>query len=219
MNLKQNKFCRLRNRMKSVLRGKKGFTFTELLVATLIMLLATGVLTSTLALAIRHFFLSTQRTEAQFLLGSLAEFVEDELSFSVDTDGRTDLAWSKGTHNMGSNIRFCVLPDGKDLDPVDYTCPDVLPVGNDILDPPNPGEYGKLVITGENYKKEGEPKYFKIVSDGAYDVAPSHGYSLKAAMHLNWQDPYYVVQIYVADQNGKELTKAEFTVEPAIVTP
>ncbi len=193
--------------MKSILRGKKGFTFTELLVATLIMLLATGVLTSTLALAIRHFFLSTQRTEAQFLLGSLAEFVEDELSFSVDTDGRTDLAWSKGTHNMGSGISFYVLG-------ADGACTKI--------DGSTGAQYGVLVINGDNYKDDGgNKKYFKLVPDGSYEVAQLHGYSLEAGMKLEWDDTnhWYIVELKVVDKKDpskKVLAEADFTVKPAI---
>ncbi len=200
-----NNCSRLWNRIKKILGGKKGFTFTELLVATLIMLLATGLLTSTLTLAIRHFFRSTQRSEAQFLLGSLAEFVEDELSFSADADDRSDLAWSKGTHNMGSNISFYVRgADG----------------GFTRIDDGTMGQYGVLVINGDNYKDDtGNPKYFKLVPDGTYEVARLHGYSLEAGMSLTWDNAnhWYLVKLRVVDQKDKDtLAEAEFTVKPTI---
>ncbi len=201
-----NKHGRLWNRIKRILREKKGFTFTELLVATLIMLLATGVLTTTLVLAIKHFFESTQRTEAQFLCGSLAEFIEDELSFSVVTDS-SDLKWSKGTHNMGSNICFYVHgADGSYTKITDGTI----------------GQYGKLVINGDNFKDDGgNPKYFKVVTDGSYEVEHLRGYSLEAGMSLTWDSTnnWYLVKLRVVDEKDKDtLAEAEFTVKPAVGT-
>lgn len=204
-----NKHCRLRNRIKQILCGKKGFTFTELLVATLIMLLATGVLTSTMVLAIRHFFESTQRTEAQFLCASLAEFVEDELSFArVDASGET---WSKGTHNMGSDIRFLVNTGTADA-------PSYQPIDGTTL-----GTYGRLVITGENNKDDlGNLKYFKIVSDGTYEVERNRGYDLDASMSLKWDstNEWFEVKIKVVDKkdHSKVLSEADFTVRPAVKT-
>ena len=204
-----NKHCRLWNRIKETLRGKKGFTFTELLVAMLIMLLATGVLTSTMVLAIRHFYQSTQKTEAQFLCASLAEFVEDELSFAkVDAGGAT---WSKGTHNMGSDIRFLVNTGSTDA-------PSYQTINDTTL-----GTYGRLVITGENNKDDvGNLKYFKIVSDGAYEVEQNRGYDLEASMSLKWDSTkgWFEVKIQVVDKkdHNKLLSEADFTVRPAVKT-
>lgn len=201
-----NKRSRLWNRIKGILRGKKGFTLTELLVATLIMLLATGVLTSTMVLAIRHFFESTQRTEAQFLCASLAEFVEDELSFArVDASGET---WSKGTHNMGSDIRFYVRPGEGDYQPVDNSTADT---------------YGRLAINGSNYMIDPSTRnYFKLVTDKTYEVSKNKGYDLEAGMSLEWDssNKWFVVEIKVVDKkdHSKVLSEAEFTVKPAVKT-
>lgn len=199
-----NKLCVIK-RIQKILRGKGGFSFTELLVATLIMVLATGALTSALALGFRHFYLATQRTEAQFLCAALAEFVEDELSFStVDFTG-SDLTWSKGTHNMGSKISFYVQDaDGSNREKITA----------DTI-----SHYGRIVITGENYKNDDSSyKYFKIVSDGAYEVESIKNYSLLAGMSLKW-DPdkkWYAVKIVVVNKDNEVLSDTEFTVKPAI---
>lgn len=194
--------CRLINRIRKAFRDDHGFSFTEMLVATLIMVLATGALTSALTLAYRHFYRSTQRTEAQFLCASLAEFVEDELAFSRVTD-TTDLKWSKGTHNMGRNIEFYVTPDDST-----YT-----KINEGTLE-----TYGKLVITGDNYKDN----YFKLATDSAYDVEKGKGYSLRAGMSLKWDDDkqWYEVEIRVVDKKdtSKVLSDEIFTVKPAIGT-
>ena len=189
-----------KNKIKKILRQKSGFTFTEMLIATLIMVLATGALTAALTLAIRHFYLSTQRTEEQLLCASLAEFVEDELSFSKVDD--TDGSWAKGTHNMGSGIRFYLLPNGEST---------YAPVTGDPV-----SRFGKIAIKGDNYPDG----YFHIVSDGSYDVEPHRGYSLAAGMSLQWDasNKWYVVEIKVVDQDDQELSDAKFTVKPLIET-
>ena len=200
-----NKGRFFQKKIRELLKRKGGFTFTELLVATLIMVLATGALTSALALAIRHFYRSTQRTEAQFLCASLAEFVEDELSFASVSETPEDLKWSKGTHNMGSNISFFICQE----DGATYT-----PVGDSTL-----GTYGKLAITGDNYRKEsGENRYFHAISDGAYEVEPRRGYSLLASMSLKWDtsNQWYAAEIRAVDKSSKKLlSSVQFTVKPA----
>ena len=195
-----NKLYRPNNRIRKILRGKGGFSLTELLVATLIMALATAALTSVLALAYRHFLTTTQRTEAQFLCASLAEFVEDELTFCKVSTSGGDTTWSKGTHNMGSNIHFYVnTEDGSYVK----------------IDGSTAGTYGKIVITGDNYAGN----YYKIVSDGSYDVEAGRGYSLLAGMSLEWDDSngWFVVTITVVDKDDKTvLSDDQFTVKPAV---
>ena len=199
-----NKQSRLSQKWKEILQKSKGFTLTELLVATMIMVLATGALTSAMILAIRHFYESTQRSEAQFLCATLAEFVEDELSFAVVNGTAEDASWSRGTHNMGSDISFYVRKD----EDGSYE-----KVGTGTL-----GTYGKLAVTGDNYT----PNYFMLASDGAYEVEKNKGYDLEAAMSLKWEDAnhWFVVQIKVIDRkdHSKELAKTGFTVKPAMGT-
>ena len=197
-----NKFGSLKNRIHKICRSRDGFSLTELLIAVLIMALATAALTSALILAFRHFYKSAQRTEAQFLCASIAEFVEDELLFSkVDVSGG-DLKWSKGTHNMGSNIKFYVnTEDG----------------GYEEIDGSTLNTYGKIVITGDNFSGD----YYKIASDGSYDVETGRGYSLLAGMSLDWDDSngWFSVEIVVVDKNDKTvLSDDSFTVKPAVGT-
>ncbi len=197
-----NDLCVLKKRIRKICSSEGGFSLTELLIATLIMVLATAALTSALLLAYRHFYKSAQRTEAQFLCASLAEFVEDELTFSKVTVSGGDLSWSKGTHNMGSNIKFYVNTEGGGYVEID---------GSTL------NEYGKIVITGDNYSGN----YYKIASDGAYDVESGRGYSLLAGMSLTWDDTngWFIVEIEVVDKDDKTvLSDDRFTVKPAVVT-
>ncbi|MCR5469133.1 MAG: hypothetical protein K6F37_09245 [Lachnospiraceae bacterium] len=196
-----NKSGVLLKKIKSKLVETRGFTFAELLVAVLIMLLATGTLTAAMSLAIRHFYKSTQKSEAQILCGSLAEFVEDELSFSTVKITGSDISISKGTHNMGSDISFYVNTTGDT-----YTAVDATTVGT----------YGKLTISGDNFTGQ----YFKLTTDGAYDVGDNKGYSLAAGMSLAWDNTnkWFNVEIRVVDKSESDiLSNVQFTVKPLIV--
>ena len=194
----------LKKRIQKILRGKSGFTMTELLVAALIMALATATITSVIVVAFRNFYKTVQRTEAQFLCASLAEFVEDELMFSnkVTVSPTGDISWSGGTHNMGSNISFYVNTGTGAYTKVSGSTPNT---------------YGRIVITGDNYSG----KYFKAVTDGSYDVEKGRGYSLLAGMSLEWDasNELYKVKIVVVDKDNKSLlSDEEFTVKPPSVT-
>ncbi len=197
-----NKYIGIKKRICGILKSKNGFSLSELLIAVLIMALATATLTSAMILAFRHFYESTQRTEAQFLCASLAEFVEDELLFSKVKVTGGDVTWSKGTHNMGSDISFYVNTEDGSYVKVD---------GSTL------NQYGKIVITGNNYSGN----YYKIASDGSYDVETGKGYSLLAGMSLTWDDAngWFVVQIVVVDKDDKTvLSDDSFTVKPAVGT-
>ena len=207
--ISMNKLHHLINRIRTILRDKRGFSLTELLVATLIMVLATGALTSALTLAYRHFFLATQRTEAQLLCASIAEFVEDELAFSTIAEGTPADAptWSNGSHNMRSGIKFLVQNEDGTYLPISDTTDTT---------------YGVLVITGDNYKNADDTtKYFMIANEKADEVGAGKGYSLRAGMSLKWDSlkKWYVVKINVVNKNDNNiLSDTEFTVRPAAVT-
>ena len=164
------------------------------------MTLATAALTSVIILAFRHFYKSVQRTEAQFLCATLAEFAEDELTFSkVSVSPSGEVTWSNGTHNMGSSISFYVKPDGGS-----YT-----KVGDSTL-----STYGRIAISGDNFIGN----YFLLASDGLYDVEAQKGYSLLAGMSLKWDGSKYVVEIRVVDKDDKTvLSDEKFTVKPAVI--
>ena len=185
--------------------GNKGFSLTELLVAMLIMLLATGALVGTIGLAVKHFFKSAQESEAQLLCATLSEFVEDELTYSKSVasgDGGV-VTWSKGTHGLGSNIYFEISTDA----------------GNFKGDESTSATYGQIVITSKSYQKEyGDDKVFNLASPGVYEVGKSRNYDLQAAMSLSWDDGKYEVEIIVADKSKEALASSSFTVKPVLVS-
>ncbi|MCR4892068.1 MAG: type II secretion system GspH family protein [Lachnospiraceae bacterium] len=63
------------------IRSERGFTFTELLTAGMIMLLSSLVIVNTLALAVDHYKARTADSDAEMLLNTLCEDVQDQLSY------------------------------------------------------------------------------------------------------------------------------------------
>ena len=105
------------DKIKEKLKYKKGFTMTELLVSTIIMMLATGLITSTLDLAIRQFHKSTTNSNAQLLCSTLANYVTSELAYatvhvSSDEDGADVTTFDSDVHNMGIGASFTTSQDG-----------------------------------------------------------------------------------------------------------
>ena len=69
--------------LKDKIRNKlnnKGFSLTELLASILIMMLATGVLTSTITLASNHYEEQTLKSKADILCNSLSYVIRDRFS-------------------------------------------------------------------------------------------------------------------------------------------
>ena len=190
---------KLYKRLNSKIKENAGFSLTEMLVAMLIMLLATGALTMTINLAIKHFYKSTQESEAQVLCATLSEFVEDELTFANVSEPYS-YSWSGGTHNMGNGISFFIK------DATSYT---------KIKDDTD-SNYGQLVITGNNYAGN----YFNAANSASYEVGKSRSYDLAASMSLVWENGKYKVNIRVVDKdnNSEVLSRAEFTVKPIVVS-
>ena len=201
MNI-MNRIRRVKERVFKIFKKKGGFTFTELLVSMLIMLLATGAIIGAINLAIRHFYEQTQESEAQLLCASLAEFVEDELSYATVTDtGDGGFTWSKGTHNMGSAIHFYVLDEDDDGN-----------VTGTQIDGTTLGKYGEIAIKGN-----ADDDYFRLVSSGSYNVESRRGYSLAAGMSVKLSEKKIIVNIQVVDKDDKDiLSSIELTVNPVI---
>lgn len=65
------------------LRGTGGFSFLELMVCTLILLLSTGVILQTLTLATAQFQKRTRNSEAELLCDMLAQAVQEYLTYAT----------------------------------------------------------------------------------------------------------------------------------------
>lgn len=175
--------------MKAVLKKvkqNKGFTLSELLAATVILLLVSGMLTTCILLGMKQLDKETQESEAQMLCTMLSTAVQDELSFATSPE-LTDTADGKflSFEKEGKRIGFYVT--SRDTH---YTITDEETHAKDHL--------GKLCYASkdehENIKTD---TIENLVSDGAYDVKTASYGSLQASMQIKEYTGGYEVIINV----------------------
>lgn len=205
-----------------------GFTFTELLLATIIMMLATTLLAQTMKLAEEKFFEITQESEAQLLCASLTTYIESELEGAEpvtestgdtginagSTEGATAPRFNSDTHGMGPGAYFYVLED---------TDTGGGGSGDDTSDSPSTTSKakGQIVETSPYYQSFGTKEgngglgYYNIAGNGSYEVGKNHKYDLSASLDYSYSGGIYTVNIAVYEKNHKEKVLAEnsFTVK------
>lgn len=87
-------------RLVRKLNNRKGFSLTELLACTLIMVIATSILTGTVSLAARHYDEQIQKSEADVLCESLAYALREKLSYVYKYDSNSKRFYSTSS-DMG----------------------------------------------------------------------------------------------------------------------
>lgn len=109
---KHNKFNNSNNVHKAS-RFKKGFTLAEVMMATLILVLATGLVTVCIAQALKMFHRITRESEGQMLSASLCTLIENELVNArvIEGDGE-DYTYFSVSMDGGSECR--IVNDYKD---------------------------------------------------------------------------------------------------------
>ena len=188
MEKSQEKKTGRRGRILRKLSGRGGFSLTELLAATLIMMMATGLLTQTLNLALDQFYKSTRESKAQILCSTLCTYVQNELTYAMvyaddstvskmkERDGA--VCFDSGVHGMGKDARFVI-------------------------------KNGMLFETSDAYGKD-----YAIVGEGAYTVGKKQGDRLSAAITMKKDTFSIVAEIKVKDSQGNQLTGKTFRVIP-----
>ena len=227
---------RIIDRIRKKCAGSGGFSFTELLAATTIMLLATGLLTSTIRVAIEQFYKSTRESEAQILCASLSTYMETELAnakVTVNSDGTCSV--SSDTHGMGGNIQFGYVTASGSVDStgdtdttgntgeapsatsaVDYgfTGGSIWPQGGET---PAAGSNVSMQIVESSPTHSQIFKNFNIAGAGAY-VRKDGSYALTSQMNMQFSSDAFTIEIHVNDtKSGKELAANKFTVRPVEV--
>ncbi|MCR5343357.1 MAG: hypothetical protein K6E70_08350 [Butyrivibrio sp.] len=94
----------LRNKLKS---DSKGFSILEMLLAVVVLLLATQLVTQAMDIAAKRYIESTNRSKAQMIMSTLSDFVRNELTTGSDfalNDG--DISFIDGSGILGGR---CVL--------------------------------------------------------------------------------------------------------------
>lgn len=95
------------------LKNNKGMTFSELLVATLIMLLVSAALVTGVALANKQFVSSIRYSEADELYSSLSSLISNELRFTdeIKTSNGKVVAFYPTTYSLSTNTPYIVSLD------------------------------------------------------------------------------------------------------------
>ena len=106
--------------LKDKIRNKlnnKGFSLTELLASILIMMLATGVLTSTITLASNHYEEQTLKSKADILCNSLSYVIRDRLShvYKYEKDEETKKEYYYSTDSSWRNVPFNIISNSGEL--------------------------------------------------------------------------------------------------------
>jgi type II secretory pathway pseudopilin PulG len=186
------------------LRSCKGFSLAELLLATIIMLLATSVLTGTISLALSNYRKASQASNAQLLCSTLSVYVQNELSYAsvtLDKDGNIKtgnggaVQFTSGAHNFGPDAYFGIKT---------ATSEDPYPVTADSA------QEGRIVEVSNIYQNNfGDKKSFDIAGKGSYmENAPQSG--LKAGMTLSFEDDSFIAHIIVKPENGDNVLAEKY---------
>lgn len=111
---------RLINLIRKKLSDRRGFSLGELLAATVILLLASQVMTQGMTFATRMYNESMTRSHAKQLCSTLTNVIEKELryttSVNTDTDGTTVLKYFSPTYGKTESAFATVDSDGNKAD-------------------------------------------------------------------------------------------------------
>ena len=174
--------------MKKRIRDKKGFSLTELLAATLIMALSTGLVAGIMNLAVAQFYKTTQIAEAQTLCSTIATYVESELTYAKvnNTTGR----FYSDVHNFGPDAYFVAIGS---------TTAEATLSGNKV--------YGRIGETSPLYGSD----VYEIAGPKAYAVGAGNTNDLTCGMQLslngNKDTVTCTIEIVDAKNTSKVLAK------------
>lgn len=171
------------------LRARGGFSLSEMLACTLILLLSTTVIMETMSLAASQMRSRTRDSEADMLCGLLAQAVQNRLTCALGcvTDGSPE----------GKVVSFRSTADGRPYELCSFA------KGS------NDGEIA-LVYTDES----GNSKKYDLIASTNY--AGSDGHRLGAELAVYWQEGRFSVQLAVGEEGGDPITSRDFVVYPVI---
>ena len=200
-------------RIKNKLKSHQGFTLAELLMTTLIMMIATGMITQTLDLALKQFQKSTQISEAHTLCSALSTYVDGELTYATMDGSKLTgdkVVFDSDGHGLGAGSFFAIK-----------TTSGSTPVGN------NTTAVGKLVeCPGADSTKE-----FNPVGNASYEISGLASQELFVGMSIRPGKKYdehgditsendghsIVIHLWVQDKNGNTLADRNMRVIPLAI--
>ena len=184
---------RISEKKRKKLLGRRGFSLGELLVATIIILLASQVMTQGMAFAVRMYNESLTRSHGKQLCSTLTNIIEKELRYTtkitIDSSNRVTKYFSPVYGKTQSS--FAVIDDKGNL-----------AAGT------TGGEIG-VQITND----EGNLVWQKLLSSASYS-----SYNLKARVESVTYDTgskVFHVELQITDKNGKKLVTNKFDIIPS----
>lgn len=179
---------RLTNLIRKKLSDKRGFSLGELLAATVILLLASQVMTQGMAFATRMYNESLTRSHAKQLCSTLTNVIEKELryttSVNADSDG-TVLKYFSPTYGKTESA-FAAIDENENK--IDGTA------GGEIA----------VQLTAE----DGSPYWQKLISSASYS-----SFDLKATIqNVKLEGTTFHVILEITDKDGKKIVTNKFDV-------
>lgn len=183
---------RILNKIRAKLSDRRGFSLGELLAATIILLLASQVMTQGMAFATRMYNETLSRSHAKQLCSTLTNVIETELRYTTSASLNGDVLASYFSPVYGKTMSgFRAL--GEDGNPVDET------------------KGGELAIQVTD-KTTNEVIWQRLVSTASYS---SYGLLAEASAvtYESSTNTFHIV-LNITDKDGNKLVKSEFDVIP-----
>ncbi|MBO6155747.1 MAG: InlB B-repeat-containing protein [Lachnospiraceae bacterium] len=186
------------NKSVRKIKQNSGFTISELLVATLILLLTSAMLVTCIRLGLKQLYQQTEESEAQMLCTMLSTAVQDELTYAGNpqmqdtTAGKLLLFDRDGAPNK---VGFYMASN------VDSEEPDYVAITDDSdFAKVNLGQISLAAIDSSN----NIVSTYGLVSTGAYNIENSKNGSLQAGMQLKEHGSGYEVRISIYNSSGSD---------------
>ncbi|MBE5896676.1 MAG: hypothetical protein E7281_02830 [Lachnospiraceae bacterium] len=186
------------NKSVRKLKQNSGFTLSELLIATLILLLTSAMLVTCIRLGLKQLYQQTEESEAQMLCTMLSTAVQDELTYAGNpqmqdtTAGKLLLFDRDGAPNK---VGFYMASN------VDSDEPDYVAITDDSdFAKVNLGQINLAAIDSSN----NIVSTYGLVSTGAYNIENSKNGSLQAGMQLKEHGSGYEVRISIYNSSGSD---------------
>ena len=186
------------NKSVRKIKQNSGFTLSELLIATLILLLTSAMLVTCIRLGLKQLYQQTEESEAQMLCTMLSTAVQDELTYAGNpqmqdtTAGKLLLFDRAGAPNK---VGFYMASN------VDSDEPDYIAVTDDSdFAKVNLGQISLAAIDSSN----NIVSTYGLVSTGAYNIENSKNGSLQAGMQLKEYGSGYEVRISIYNSSGSD---------------
>lgn len=179
---------RLTNLIRKKLSDKRGFSLGELLAATVILLLASQVMTQGMAFATRMYKESLTRSHAKQLCSTLTNVIEKELRYTTSVNKGNDgtvLKYFSPTYGKTESA-FAAIDENENK--IDGTA------GGEIA----------VQLTAE----DGSPYWQKLISSASYS-----SFDLKATIQsVKLEGTTFHVILEITDKDGKKIVTNKFDV-------